>query len=124
MALVRALFIIILVLCLAYFFTRYVLGRMPMGNLKPRVRRMNMIEQLPVGRNQKLILVQMDDEVYFLGVSEDSINCINRIGPDQVKRWSEEDEILRMTQTRMGFQEAMGKVLGHEKKGEEKKHEP
>ncbi len=117
--LIWTLLIIIFVLAAAYVFTRYVLGRVPMGSMRPRTRRINTLEQLPVGRNQKLLLVQMDDEVYFLGVSEDNIVCISRVSEEKVKRWSDEDEILRMTQSRVDFTGALGKVLGRPKKGED-----
>ena len=54
-SLVWALAVICGVLALSYWFTRYVAGRASAG--RPRGRQIQLLEEIPVGKDQKLLLV-------------------------------------------------------------------
>lgn len=58
-SLLWALAVTVLMLALAYWFTRYVVGRLAGGRLLPRQSRMTVLEQLSVGRDQRLLLVKV-----------------------------------------------------------------
>ena len=88
--LVGALLAIVLVLALAYVFTRYVVGRAPTG-VRPG-RRMTVLEQMNLGRDQKLLLVQVGDSVYLLGVAQGSVTYLRTIPKAQVDQWKQDAE--------------------------------
>ena len=73
-----ALFITCLILALAYWFTRYVVGNMAMGRLA-RGRRMEVLEQVPVGKDQRLMLVKVGERLYLLGAAPGGFTNLGEI---------------------------------------------
>ena len=61
-----ALFVIAAVLALAYAFTRYVAGRIPAVR---RGKHITILEQVSIGKDQKLLLVKLGKNIYLLGLS-------------------------------------------------------
>ena len=62
------------VLVLAYLFTRYVAGRGQGGGPSRLGKRMlTILDQVAVGKDQRLLLVRAGETYYFLGVTQGSI---------------------------------------------------
>lgn len=68
-----ALFVTCLILALAYWFTRHVVGTMAGGKLTrgklARGRRITVLEQVPVGKDQRLLLVRVGEQLYLFGAA-------------------------------------------------------
>ena len=109
LSLVGALAAICVVLALSYLFTRYVVGRtgLPRGL---RGRHITILEQVPVGRDQRVLLVQVGEQCYLLGAAQGGVAVLDKLS-------AEEAEALRALSApagqgeKMGFQEALKKVL-------------
>ena len=63
-----ALFVTCLILVLAYWFTRYVAGHMMTGALG-RGKHITVLEQVSVGKEQRLLLVRIGNRTYFLSAT-------------------------------------------------------
>ena len=109
--LLGAVLAICLVLALAYGFTRYVVGRSAVGHRLSR--HMRVLEQLSVGRDQKLLLVQVGEEIHLLGAAQGGITHLRTISPEEAERWRQEASQKAET---MSFQKALGEVLRQRKK--------
>ncbi len=84
--------IIIAVLALAYLFTKHVAGRLYTGGANNfRSKRMQVLEQLVIGKDQKLLIVQMGSELYFIGAAQGNITCIEHISQENAQKWKDED---------------------------------
>lgn len=103
---------IIVVLVLAYLFTRYVVGRTTYGPVRQIGRRIIVLEKVMIGKDQKLLLVKLGDAYYFLGAGQDSITCLREVPEDEVAQWKLED---KETPPKMGFQEALHQVIEQRK---------
>lgn len=62
------------VLVLAYWFTRRVAGRLAVGG-KMAGSRMEVLDQMPLGRDQRLVVARVGRTVSLLGVSPGGITC-------------------------------------------------
>ncbi len=63
-----ALLVTCLILALAYWFTRHVVGSMAGGKLA-RGRRITVLEQVSVGKDQRLLLVRVGERLYLFGAA-------------------------------------------------------
>ena len=86
-SLLWALAVTVLMLALAYWFTRYVVGRLAGGRLLPRQSRMTVLEQLSVGRDQRLLLVKVGDKIYLLGVTSGGITRLETLTEEEAASW-------------------------------------
>lgn len=116
LSLIWALLAIGLVLFLAYAFTRFAAGRGTLGKLRLRNRRITILEQVPVGRDQKLLLVRLGERFYFLGTAQGSVTCLREVPEDEAARWAQEDASGGPAEKNMSFQEAVRKVLEQRKR--------
>lgn len=88
MDVLRTLFVTAAILALAYLFTRHVAGRSASGGTGRLFRRsMTILEQIPVGKDQKLLLVKVGDDCYLLGCTPGGITCLNRFTREEAERW-------------------------------------
>lgn len=103
-------------LVLAYCFTRYVVGRMVPGG-SWRSGHITILEQVAISREQKLLLVQMGEHVYFLGVAQGSITCLQEVPPEEVTKWQEQRmQAAPQMPTMSAFQEVYRKMMQQRKK--------
>lgn len=112
--LVWALFAIIIVLGLAYVFTKYVAGRFGGNTSHFRKGHITVLEQIVVGKDQKLMLVRVGESIYFLAMSQGSITCIKEISKEEMELWDKNMEM--QTTPKITFQEALRKVIEQRKK--------
>lgn len=110
-----SLFVVTAVLVLAYLFTKYAAGRLGNG-LRFRKGKMTILEQMPVGRDQKLLLVQIGDTVCLLGVAQGGITLLEKISQETLDQWKQEEAGQEELGQKLSFQEALKKVLEQRKK--------
>ena len=97
------------VLVLAYLFTRYVAGRGQGGGPSRLGKRMlTILDQVAVGKDQRLLLVRAGETYYFLGVTQGSITCLEKLTAEEAEAWM-------AAAPKMGFQEALHSALEQRK---------
>ena len=98
------------VLVLAYLFTRYVAGRGQGGGPSRLGKRMlTILDQVAVGKDQRLLLVRAGETYYFLG----SITCLEKLTAEEAEaRMGGADGAAA---PKMGFQEALHSALEQRK---------
>lgn len=80
-----ALILICGVLVLAYWSTRHVVGRL--AGKRRTGGRMEMLDQLPLGRDQRLVLARVGETVYLLGVSSGGVSCLRTLTKEEAQDW-------------------------------------
>ena len=104
--LVWALAAICAVLLLSYWFTRYVVaGRAAAGRLKGR--HVTVLEEIQVGKDQKLLLVQAGEQICLLGAAPGGITCLRTLKQEGAPEGACQ---------RISFQEALKSVLQQRRK--------
>lgn len=78
-----------LVLVLAYWATRFLAGRMGAGTLV-RSRRIEILEQVPVGRDQKLMLARLGDKTCFLAATPGGITVLREATEAELQQAQQE----------------------------------
>ena len=65
-----------------------------MGTLRGNggAERFRILAQLGVGRNERLVLVRLDERCYLLGVTEHRITLLRELEGDEAARWLAESE--------------------------------
>lgn len=102
------------VLVLAYLFTRYVAGRGQGGGPSRLGKRMlTILDQVAVGKDQRLLLVRAGETYYFLGVTQGSITCLEKLTAEEAEAWMGGAD--GAAAPKMGFQEALHSVLEQRK---------
>lgn len=104
------------ILVLAYWFTRNVAGRLA---VKHRVGgRMEVLDQMPLGRDQRLVLARVGETLYLLGVSSGGVSCLRVFTKEEAESWlapgSGQDPGQSSGQG-LPFREALRKVLEQRK---------
>lgn len=95
-----------LVLALAFFFTRYGAGRGAFGAIRSG-KQMEVRGQLPLGRDQKLVLVQAGERWFLLGVTTASITTLAEFTAEEASAWQEPLE----TEAMPGFGEVLRNMM-------------
>ena len=90
-SLLGVLAVVVLILYLAYFATRWIGTRSaPGGSGTLRVsgnEKLRILGQLGVGRNERLVLVRVGDRCCLLGVTEHQITLLRELDGDEAAEW-------------------------------------
>ncbi len=113
LALLKALLVTALVLVLAYWFTRYVAGHMA-GGLRVRGRRITVLEQVAVGKEEKLLLARLGDRLYFLAVTPGGVTTLRELTEEEAAAWPDPESPAGEAPD--GFAQALRRVLEQRKK--------
>ena len=109
---VWAIVCIVVVLGMSYWVTRFVAGR---GLLKGGIGRsgsgqIKVVEQYMLGRDQRLVVVQVGEKHYLLGITANNISMLSEIEWDPTKGL--DDELLaQAAKERPAFREAFFDAL-------------
>lgn len=87
-ALLWALFVTCLILALAYWFTRHVVGRMAAGGLA-QGKHITILEQAVVGKEQRLLLVRIEKRIYILAATPGGISSLGELSAEEAAGWDE-----------------------------------
>ncbi len=105
-----------LVLALAYWFTRRVAGRLALGQGLRGRSRMRVVDQTPLGRDQRLVLARVGETFYLLGVSQGGITCLRVLSQEEAAPWQEQEQPPAAPEAAMSFREALRKVMEQRKR--------
>ena len=93
LSLVGALAVIGAILVLAYYATRLLALRVPKGFAMARgERHMQVLEQMPVARDQKLMVVQVGQRFFLLGATANNIQPLAELTPEEGQQWHQGPE--------------------------------
>ncbi len=109
------------VLVLAWLFTRYLAGRAPgLGGFLPgRGGKLRLLERMPLGREQSLVVVRMGEKVLLLGVTGSGISLLQELSAEEAAAWDSEVPTASSTDASAApipFREALREVLKQRKK--------
>ena len=113
LSLLWALLVTALVLVLAYWFTRRVVGRMAAGGLV-QGRHITVLEQISVGKDQKLLLVRMGSHLYVLAAAPGGITLLRELSEEEAGPWLAVDQ--QPPPATDNFAQALRRVLEQRKK--------
>ena len=83
---------VVLVMGLAYLFTRYVAGNKTLLSVRGKNGKLiHVLEQTYMGRDRQIVLVQIGDRYFLLGNTEDRISTIAEFSEEEVERWREKE---------------------------------
>ena len=86
------LIVVVLIMGLAYLFTRYVAGNSNLLSHRGRKEKMlNIIEQTYVGRDRQVILIQAGDRFFLLGNTPTQITTLAELSAEEVAAWREKE---------------------------------
>jgi flagellar protein FliO/FliZ len=90
-ALLGMLLTVVLILVLAYLSTKY-LSRLKLGGFSsfPSGGRMRLLDQLSMGADLRLVLVQVGARYLLLGLSSAGITQLGELSPEEAALWEEE----------------------------------
>lgn len=111
--LLKALLVTVLVLVLAYWFTRYMAGRMA-GGSRVRGRSITVLEQVSVGKESKLLLARLGDRLYFLAMTPGGITILRELTEEEAASWTGSDG--SPVETPDSFAQAIRRVMEKKKK--------
>lgn len=91
------LFVVVLILVLAYWAAKWVgsySGKTPGGRLRigGGTEKFRVLSQISLGRDQRLLLVRLQERCYLLGVSSGEITLLKELDADEAGEWLAEPE--------------------------------
>ncbi len=109
---------IVLVIALAYWFTKHVVGR---GGLKifgqgTGGEPFHVIARMPTGKDQQLLLVQVGERYFLLGATASQISNLAEFTGEEAAAWQKENQPPKEGQQLPSFKEALQTVLKQRKK--------
>ena len=115
-SLLGVLAVIILILYLAYFATRWVGTHSVQGGTGAFRTggngELRLLAQLGVGRNERLVLVRLEKRCYLLGVTEHEITLLRELDDEESARWLAQSENAPAAP---GFLEVLNETLRKKK---------
>lgn len=108
---------VVVILFLAYFAARYVAGRGMGGraiSLDGRNGNIRLLERVPMGREQSLVVVEVGGAYLLLGVTAAGITLLHELNEEESAPWKEASA-PNGTHPPMRFQDALAEVLKKKK---------
>lgn len=109
------------VLVLAWLFTRHLAGRTPgLGGFLPgRNGKLRLLERMPLGREQSLVVVRAGEKVLLLGVTGREISLLRELSAEEAAAWDNEAQTVSSAagpEAPIPFRDALREVLKQRKK--------
>ena len=115
-SLLGVLAVIVLILYLTYFATRWIGSRGVPGGagtlLAGGAGDLRVLSQLGVGRNERLVLARLGERCYLLGVTEHQITLLRELDGEEAAPWLAQSE---STPAAPGFLEVLSETLRRKK---------
>lgn len=98
---------VVLIIGLAYWFTKYVAGR---GALRAFSggRRMEVLDRLPLGRDQSVVLARVGERYLLLGAGTAGVTLLAELSEEEAASWKPP---AQTAEERMGFKEAFLQMM-------------
>lgn len=97
---------VVLIAGLAYWFTRYVAGRGAFGAFQGG-RRMEVLDRLPLGRDQSVVLARVGERYLLLGAGSAGVTLLAELSAEEAASWKPP----QTEDGRMSFMEAFHTVM-------------
>lgn len=103
---------VVIIIGLAYWFTKYVAGRGGLGAFGPLKAGIGLevLAQMPLGREQKLIVAQAGERCFLLGVTASEISMLAEFTAEEAALWRRSTETEDQSET-PSFRQALNTVL-------------
>lgn len=103
---------VVLVIGLAYWFTKYMVGRSGFGtiSLEKRIDVLKILAQMPLGRDQRLLMIQAGQRYFLIGVTPAGMTALAEFTSEEAELWQVKEAQLVNGQA-MSFTEAVKRVL-------------
>ena len=94
-SLLGMLIAIVLVIGLAYWFTRFVVGkgRIPSLGLGLRDEKLSVLAQTQIGKDQRLAVVQAGERYLLIGVTAQNISLLAELTAEEAAHWIPESRV-------------------------------
>ena len=99
---------VVLIIGLAYWFTKYVAGRGGFGVFQAG-RQMEVLDQLPLGRDQRVVLARAGGRYLLLGATPAGITLLAELTEEEAAAWKRESP--QAAEGKPGFKEAFTAAL-------------
>ena len=103
---------IVLIMGLAYLFTKYVVGRnvpMPFGGARRGI--LHVIAQMPLGRDRHVILIQVGERFFLLGSTANEINLLAELPEEEIQMWREKERQMGEEGQPPSFTQSLQEIL-------------
>lgn len=105
---------VVLIIGMAYWVTRYVAGRGGFGVLGPLAAgRLEILAQLTLGRDQRLVVARAGERCFLLGVAAGSITMLAEFTAEEAALWREQAG----EKAAPAFREALNTILRQKGRG-------
>ena len=103
---------VVLIMGLAYFFTKYVVGRnLPVSFGGARRGMMHILAQMPLGRDRQVILIQVGERYFLLGSTANEIRLLSEIGGEEIEAWREKERQMGEEGQVPSFTQSLQEIL-------------
>ena len=83
---------VVLVMGLAYLFTRYVAGnQMLLSQHRKNTKMLHIVEQTYMGRDRQIVLMQAGERYFLLGNTPTQITTLAELSAEEVEAWREKE---------------------------------
>ena len=111
---------VVLILVLAYCFTRYVVGNGGLGELGmgQRNEHLRVLAQTPVGKDQRLAVIQAGERYFVVGMTPQNITLLSELTAEEASLWTKNTS-RESAAALSGFQQTFMNTWQKRKRGEE-----
>ena len=103
---------VVLVMGLAYLATRCIAGDMPMQRSRKAHKKMlHPVEQLYMGRERQIILVQAGDRYFLIGNTANQITTLAEFSEEEIEAWREKERQNEEADQRKSFAQVVQELL-------------
>ena len=99
---------------LAYWFTKYVLGKKQFGMKK--MDGLEVLAAMNVGKSQRIAVIRAGNRYFLIGLTEQNITKISELTEEEVSCWTEKQPEEKNPSFGEAFREQLEKKLRGEKK--------
>lgn len=110
LSLLWMLICVLVIIALAYFFTKYVVGRSKLGmTFSEKQNIIKVMTRLSIGKDGQLLLVQVGEKYFLLGNTAAGITNLAEFTPEEAEAWKSKEDPPGGDQP-PSFREALGKA--------------
>ena len=103
---------VVLVMGLAYLFTRYVAGnQMLLSQHRKNTKMLHIVEQTYMGRDRQIVLLQAGDRYFLLGNTPEQITTLAEFSAGEVDSWREKEKQTGEDGQTPSFTQALQEII-------------
>ena len=103
---------VILIMGLAYLFTKYVVGRnLPVSLGGVRQNMLHILAQMPLGRDRQVVLIQAGDRSFLLGSTANETNLLAEFTAEEIEAWREKERQMGEAGQSPSFARSLQEIL-------------